>query len=253
MNEIGAAVRLALALLLTLGALAKQYDEARAQSATPKVTTPPRPSEAARFAQDVLHSLASASDALKGIRDAANQPVKLADNPAFVATTAYRRASGKLRSAASRLEPYSKSSQKLIVDTAEATRAVYANLAKAFEESARIWEAVADLRPGESREKLKSESIKNAAEADEAWKLLPIASAARLSHALLDRERTTFDGKVGYLRITKGERTDLLATIESLFGEEIAKGKVTGAYPTEDAAGMFARFLRQPWRGSDER
>jgi hypothetical protein len=57
---------------------------------------------------------------------------------------------------------------------------------------------------------------KVAAIADEAWKLLPVAADA-LSHALVHAQRTTFDGKVGYLVITNEERRQLLKGVEQRF------------------------------------
>jgi hypothetical protein len=42
--------------------------------------------------------------------------------------------------------------------------------------------------------------------------------------------------------------------IEELFGEEVAAGeKAAGLHPPEASASLLARFLRQPWRGSDEK
>lgn len=211
-----------------------------------------KPGEVAAFAEAVVRSLGSASDARKALAEAETK-----DSPAATslnAMTAHRRAIAKLRFADSLLEPYSHSRRQMVSETTAGTRKIYAVLVTAFEGGLRLQASLVDMKPGDPLGPILSEASKYTALAEQAWKDLPVAATAGLTYALVDTDRTTADGRVGFLLITERERADLLKTIEVLFGERVASGKhAAGLFAPEGSASLLARFLRQPWRTSDQK
>jgi hypothetical protein len=213
------------------------------------VATGQQRNEPLRFGEDVIRSLASVRDARTalGAIEFGSEPIADSLN----AMTAYRRAIANLRSADLILAPYTRSSAELIAETATATRTIYAMLTEAFEGGLRAQEKLVDMKPGQSPGSSLREASKFTAMAEEGWAKLPIA-AAGLSHVLVDRDRTTAEGKLGFLVITDRERADLIGQIDLLFGAKVAAGDGVGqSYPDASAA-LLARFLRQPWRGSNQ-
>lgn len=93
-------------------------------------------------------------------------------------------------------------------------------------------EKLVDLKASQPMGSLIGEASKHAALAEEAWEALPVAVAA-VADALVDTERTTPQGNLGYLRITSEQRTGLLSQVKDLFGEEVASGTWTAglSYP----------------------
>jgi hypothetical protein len=166
--------------------------------------------------------------------------------------TAYRRALSKLQIAYSRLEAHTTSHHQTIADTALGTRLAYSQLIQAFEGSLRVQEKLVDMKPNDPMGPIVSEASIHTAAAEDAWKALPIAAGAGLSHALVDLGRRTADGRLAYLVVTKSERAALLSSIELLFGKQAASGKVAGLHPPEGTAGLIASFLLDDWRCSDE-
>lgn len=212
-------------------------------------------SELARFAQDVVQSLAFARDASRALSEG-QQDVKGANDTlslSLSAMTAYRRAIANLHTAENLMTPYAKSKQEKVAKTAAMTRATYALLVDAFEGSLRVQESMVDMKPGQPLGSIVTESSKHTAQAEEAWKTLPIASSAALSHALVDTERTTAEGKLGFLLLRERERASLLEHIKLQFGDEVAAGKGAGRHYSEASAALLADFLQKPWRASDSK
>ena len=202
-------------------------------------------SEPARLANDVIHSLALATDARIVLSAVESTDDSVLDS--LNAITATRRAITKVTSANNLLTPYAESSNELIAQTATFFRNNYSVLFAAFTGNLVIQQKFVDITPGDSFGSLLSDASEYTAMSEDAWKALP-NGAALLSHALVDGDRAP-----GFLLITRQERIDLLHTIEFLFSEGVAAGEAVGLHYPEGAAAMFAKFLRQPWRGSDQR
>ena len=87
-----------------------------------------------------------------------------------------------------------------------------------------------DAKPPQPLGPILSEASKYSASAEKAWKLLPVAVAA-VAHALVDEERTTLEGRVGYLATITEEKAYLLTSIQLQFGERASSGKAAGLFP----------------------
>lgn len=208
-----------------------------------------RPVNPYEFSEAVIRSLALATDAQRVL-----QIPPLSDNvdEAVVGMTTLRIAVKKLEQANAVIQRFSKSDDGTIAASVLAFDIGYRQLIDALNGAIRVEEKMLTVSSKQEQAALLSETSKWLAEAYEAWRLLPNATALA-SHALADNKRLV-DGKLPYLRITAAEKAQLLEELEQYFGESV---KITETHEPNSlsapvtAAALLWGMLNQPWKPSD--
>jgi hypothetical protein len=108
-------------------------------------------------------------------------------------------------------------------------------------------EAMHKVKTQEDVAKMASDLSALAADADEAWRLLPKGVIA-LSFALVDDERLT-DGKLQHLRLSAAERASLIGRINREYPNA---GKKSGGHAIEVSASLLLQFLRGGHKSANE-
>jgi hypothetical protein len=152
---------------------------------------------------------------------------------------AERSAANRLKDAAALLAEFETTPDETIRLTAETFRLAYGTLATQLEASIAIWEKLAVATTEAEIKALVPETGRALSTIDEAWRVLPLATAA-LSHALVDSKREV-NGKLGYLRITRAERAQLIQALTKAFPN--AKGTKGGG---DFVPGPLTRSLAGP-------
>lgn len=192
-----------------------------------------------------LSLAASARDSLAETGSSTGDPITDSLNAIVV----QRGAASRLKQATALLEQFRGSPDEPVRTAAEDLSTIYRALAEKLLSGVVIWEKFAKTRTAEDIAALVPETGKNAAEIQEAWRLLPVGVAG-VSHALVDSERLT-DGKISHLRLTRSERARLNDEIKALF--PTVKPQDKGGQVVDVSVNLFRGFLNQPWRSSDDK
>ncbi len=209
-------------------------------------TNPSRSTEPAvyQFADAAIRSLSVASAAKEMLGQTEQAEDHLAALLRDMIDT--RRAISRLREGALLLSPFLATSDGKMKDAAKALSDVYGGLGDRLNAGLVVYEQMAKVKDQDGLAALLPETSKLAADVDEAWRLIPVAVAG-VAHVLVDQDRTIY-GKVGYLRISRKERAELLQTIKTLFpGLKEGEG-----HAVDVSASLFRQFLLGGWKGSDE-
>jgi hypothetical protein len=147
----------------------------------------------------------------------------------------------------------------LLVDGLKPPREAVQLVATAFTEAFQALEKTCDrgiafhqaLLTGKSTDdvaKLATEGSAIAADADEAWRLLPQGVLA-LSYAMVDDKRLT-DGKLQHLRLTSAERASLISRIKRDYPNAEQQ---RGGHAIDVSASLLLKFLQGGHKSADQK
>lgn len=150
---------------------------------------------------------------------------------------------GDYECAASQLAPYEKSQNKAVSISAQLARTAFLSLVALDRRMVGLLRDLLDRGPNDPRFGSVSEQVAQiGVEADDAWKLLPMA-AAGATQALADPEA------LGQLVVTAQDRARLLAKLDDTFGKGIHGGLKAGQFALDAAAAALYGFLGdQQWK-----
>lgn len=166
----------------------------------------------------------------------------------FASMTAKRQAITKARNVRSVMAPYLNSPDEPTKTTARAFDLAFQGLEAIWLRSIALDERLMKVETRDNLASWASEASQVAADADEAWRIFPVATAA-LTHSLLDHTRLKGAG-VGYLRITTSERAQILASIKTYLPNA---SKAGDQHAVEFSGRMLREWLMKGWKASDER
>jgi hypothetical protein len=95
-----------------------------------------------------------------------------------------------------------------------------------------------------------NEASKWAAQLDSTWKGIPQVLAILL-HVLVDDKRTV-DGKIGYLKVTRDQRAQILSALKVNFPALAEVESKAGQHALEFSICQFRQFLQDEWKSSDD-
>jgi hypothetical protein len=220
---------------------------AQGQTAADQSTAQPSAADSvAGLAADAILALGragAARDVLSGIK-LTGEP--LVDGLATM--TAKRQAISRILEGRAQLKLYQSSATPAIRETAEAFDIVFLALEGAWRRSISLDERLLHAKTHDDLIASVSDASKIAADAEEAWRALPLGVAA-LTHSLLDSNRT-MGGKIRYLQITSAERAELIASTQTTLPKSLLKGD---QHPADASARIFREWLSKGWKTSDER
>ncbi len=192
-----------------------------------------------------LSLAASARDSLAETSSSTGNPIADSLNAIVV----QRGAVSRLKEAIQLLDRFRTSPDLAVRSAAEDLSTVYEAVSERLLSGVTIWEKLAKTKTADDIAALVPESAKQAAEVQDAWRLLPVGVAG-VTHALVDSQRLT-DGKLSHLRLTRAERAKLIKEIGVLFPRVKASEK--GGQVVDVCVNLFRGFLNQGWIASDER
>ena len=198
------------------------------------------------LADAVLIALVSAGSA----RDVL-QAVRLKNDPyadAYETMTAKRQATRRVQEGRDLLAPFLRAKEERIRETAESLDEVMKALQAVWLVGLKLDEELLLVKSEAQMAALIAKASKEGADADEAWRTLPM-TIAMLTHVLTDSSRLE-NGKLRYLRITAAEQKALIGDIRRFF--PTAKAKL-GGHPVEVSANLLRKFLESGWKPSDEK
>ena len=161
-------------------------------------------------------------------------------------------AGGDYNCAASLIEGFLKSEDEAIKTSAEAAHLVYTTVAELEGEMLRLMQEDFDAKEHFTPVQLLDRMTDIGVKRSQAWRVLPIASAAAAHALVLLPEKP--DERLSRLRITQSERNDLLKRIEQVFGPSVKQGMKGGQTVSEFAAAGIHEFLsNRAWKAVDEK
>lgn len=189
-----------------------------------------------------LSDAASARDVLRAVK-----PVGDALADTFELMTAHRQAIRRIQHARGAVSPFLNSKGEAMRLTALAFDSSFAGLEHAWRTSLRADDALLRAKSKDELASAVSLASEAAAEADDAWRLLPMA-AVGLAHAFVDDGRL-LNGKIAWLRITAAERARLIANLKTMFPNRPEKGD---RHVVDAAVSLLLQFLAGNLKASDE-
>jgi hypothetical protein len=190
-----------------------------------------------------LSMAASARDTLAAARSAGN-PI----TDSMTGIVSQRAAISRLNEATSLLIRFRDAPDEPVRAAANELSGIYGTLAARLLKGLSVWEKLAKAESVEDIAALIPESSKNAADLQDAWRLLPLGVAA-VTDALVDSTRLV-DGRVSYLRLTRAERARLNLEIQERFPNVRPRDK--GGQVVDGSIILFRGFLNGVWRFSDD-
>lgn len=152
-------------------------------------------------------------------------------------------ADSEFECAGDQLAAYEASANKMIALSAKAARRVYSSIMELDQRLVIVLRDLLDRGPNDPRWGTVSEQVAQiGAEADDAWKLLPMA-AVGATYAMLD------PAQQGRLVLTAKDRAGLVTALEGQFGKEVRQGMRAGQQPVVAAAAALHSFISdQKWQ-----
>jgi len=204
------------------------------------------PSEPFKFASDIVWSFQICKIADEHLKTSSSEdPVTMMKDLLVY--------SAGIKQANSLLDTHRRSQDTLISQSANALSNVYSEI---YENNrslvAFIEETLNDPGKANSQQGTWSRKLsENAATNEELWRKFPL-SIALATHALVDN-KSTMNGKLYRLRITKSELEQLRKKLTDIFGNQIAQGPNAGQFPLEASGALLYLFLNKGWKPSDSK
>jgi hypothetical protein len=210
------------------------------------------PSDPDPKADSSYHYLLALTDALNYAKTGRDRVRNASDNPDTMAAMTELMINIKLADkdyscAADILKPYLASSNKAIATSAEAAATVFDALVQLDKQSLAMLKNILNNDPNATNLGDLAERLSDlGAQADDIWKLLPMATISA-TYSIIEKDPAT--QKMSRLNITALQRTEVLSRLKGTFGPSILKGMQAGQLPLEGAAGALCEFLTDTrWR-----